>query len=130
MVYKVTNVFQMIGSGIENKHLIKALGNPLFPLIAISLLFIVILAVITYTSKSNWKAFSVAAIITLSGTAIILFLNKYMAKKNPSSSSFNGGSSSVKLPDSSFFDSISTQANVGGETNDLPIASFDDLFGI
>jgi len=128
MVYKITNVFQMIGAGIQNTHLINAIGNPLFPLIAISLMFIIILALITYKSKSSWKLFSVAAIITLSATAGILFLNRYMAKKGKTSSSFTGGNT-VKLPDSSFFtDNSSVQAHIGGETNEFPAASFDDIF--
>lgn len=143
MVYNITNVFRFIGSGIENNHAIRAIGNPLFPLVAISLMFIIILAIITYKSKSSWKLFSVAAIITLAGTTGILFLNKYMANKSSSSKSYSGGSRNIQLPDSSFYD-IGDTTNHVPETNQnlnhhqsigyaksavaLPAAAFDDIF--
>lgn len=129
MVYKITSVINAVGAGIQNPYLIRVVGNPLFPLIGISLLFIIILAAITYKSKTGWKLFSVAAILTLSGTAAILFLNKYMAGKvnGGSSNSFTGGNTNVHLPDVSFFSNEQPTAG-GNQTTDLPHASFDDLF--
>lgn len=126
MVYKITNVIKMVGAGIENPYLISVVGNPLFPLIAISLLFIIILAAITYSSKMSWKMFSVASIITLSSVAGILFLNKYMANKSKPSNTYSGGTTNVHLPDTSFFSNA--QQQVTGANDNLPTPSFDDLF--
>jgi hypothetical protein len=130
MVYKITNMMHAIGAGIENPYLIKAVGNPLFPLVAISLLFIIILTAITYKSNMGWKLFSIAAILTLSSVAGILFLNKYMANKSNPSRSYSGGNTDVRLPDTSFFNVSHTSTQpVTGASNELPVPSFDDLFG-
>jgi hypothetical protein len=124
MVYNIGGLVSVIGAGIQNDKLVRAVGNPMFPMIAISVLFLVILVILT--GKSNiadrWKWFSIFAIATLSGVAGIIFLNKYMAKKIVVGSQFNGGTH--QLPNPSFFNT----APIPVQVSDAPIASFDDLF--
>lgn len=123
MVYNLGSTLNLVGAGLSNKYFIAIMGNPLFPLIAISLVFLLILGVIFYwsDSKDKLKRFSIFGLITILAVAVIIFSNKYFQGKK--SSGFTGGNS-VKLPDASYF------MNIGGNTvNDiLPDASFGDLF--
>lgn len=128
MVYNIGGLVSTIGAGINNEQFIKAVGNPMFPLISISIIFILILTLLTYKSQfsGKWKWLSVLAIITLSSVASILFLNKYMAKKI--STSFAGGSTH-QLPSPSYFVSdVRTALPPQPQQLNPPSPSFDDLF--
>lgn len=128
MVYNIGGLVSTIGAGINNEQFIKAIGNPMFPLISISIIFILILSLLTYKSQyvGKWKWLSVMAIITLSSVASILFLNKYMAKKV--SGSFVGGSTH-QLPNPSYFtDDIKASPPQQTINIDPPSPSFDELF--
>jgi len=126
MVYNVGTVLTMVGAGITDKRLIKLVANPIFPVIAISVMFLLILAVMTYKSSydSKWKAYSVFSIITLSGVVAITFINRYMERKTGTSKSFSGGATTHDIPSNDFF-------NTAVVTSDAPpVGSFDDLFDL
>lgn len=128
MVYNIGSTISLLGAGLSNKYMIAALGNPIFPLIMISLMFIIILGLMVYWSdySNKWKKFSAFSLITILGTTIILFVNKYFQDKNKNSSaSFYGGS--TKLPDASYF---MPKPTYNSQINDVvaPEASFADLF--
>ncbi len=123
MVYNIGGTIALIGAGLSNKYLAATLGNPIFPLITISLMFVLILALLVYWSDfdNKWKKFSAFSLITILGTMLILFTNKYFHDKK-GSSSFSGGD--AKLPDASYFMPKTTSMF----TETPPEASFADLF--
>lgn len=127
MVYNIGGAISFVGAKIKDEKITKLVGNPIFLLIAISTVFMIILAVATYKSSytSKWKAFSVYGLITLSSVSIIIFLHKYMERKTLTSFSGGGNSSSSqshKIPNIDFF-SLDTTVD-----RSPPQGSFDELF--
>jgi ABC-type Mn2+/Zn2+ transport system permease subunit len=123
MVYNIANAIRLIGAGISHQYFTATVGNPLFPLITISIIFLLILGVIFYWSDSpnKWKRFSAFGLVTILAVSVILFSNKYF--QSTKSGSFLGGNS-VKLPDASYFMTQPTPTH----TEVFPESSFADLF--
>jgi hypothetical protein len=124
MVYNIGDTINIIGAGLSSKYLISTLGNPIFPLIAITILLLAVYALLFYFSdyESKWKKFSVLSLVTILSVTAILFTNKYFQNKKDKGY-VTGGKSN--LPDSSYFMSNDIP-KFDGYTP--PDAAFADLF--
>lgn len=105
MVYNINNIFKSISGGLQDPEKTKFVGNPIFVVIAILVIFIIflIIAFMVACRENKWQYFFILMLLGTFSIIGTVFISEFYRKQKTNKNQFYGGKNNYNLPPDIYF---------------------------